>query len=91
MLVEAKAHLEEFLGPPCAAGEQSRVRIARAMEGVRESLGASPGTNWTRRFYQYANRLAHLDFLRRNGVDAILLLVNFTGDIETDGPQEAAE
>lgn len=31
-------------------------------------------------YYQLANRLAHLSFLREHGVDARLVLLQFTGD-----------
>ena len=42
-------------------------------------------------FYQLANRLAHLHWLRGQGVDARLVLVNFLNDSEMAGPTSAAE
>lgn len=46
---------------------------------------------WDRVYYQYANRLAHLWFLRAQGVDAHLLLIGFLGDTERGGPGEAKD
>ncbi|MBY6073979.1 hypothetical protein [Vannielia litorea] len=40
-------------------------------------------------FYQLANRLAFLSFLRQRGIDALLLLVGFVGDEERNGPTSA--
>jgi hypothetical protein len=42
-------------------------------------------------FYQLANRVAHLYFLRTRGVQVWLLLVNFTGDEVMGGPASQAE
>lgn len=91
ILVEAKAHLDEFFSSRCAASPASRTRIEAAFAEVREALRASGGAPWTDCFYQYANRLAHLHFLRRNGVDAVLLLVGFVNDHDMRGPTTAAE
>ena len=46
---------------------------------------------WDRVYYQYANRLAHLWFLRAQGVDAHLLLIGFLGDTERGGPSDAED
>ena len=43
------------------------------------------------RFYQFTNRLAHLYFLRREGVEAKLVFVNFLGDGDMKGPAGKAE
>jgi len=91
VLVEAKAHIAEMLSPPCGAGEASRDRIAATLDGVRSALGVRRGADWTVTFYQLANRIAHLHFLRRAGVEAQLLLVGFVGDRDMGGPASAAE
>jgi len=90
LLVEAKAHIAELLSPPTAAGVVSRRRIEAVFDELALRLNASPQrADWTGHFYQLANRLAHLDFLRRNGVDAWLVLANFVGDEEMSGPRSA--
>lgn len=91
VLVEAKAHVGEILSGSCAAGAKSLERIEATFSQVRAALGVSAGTPWTQSFYQLANRLAHLHFLRVRGVDARLLLVGFVGDGEMKGPASAAE
>lgn len=44
---------------------------------------------WADVFYQLANRLTMLWFLRKEGVDARLVLVNFIGDQDMGGPNTA--
>ena len=90
VLVEAKAHLDELFSS-CAAGEKSRARIRDRFQRVRQALKAQGGVDWTERFYQYANRLAHLWFLRANGVQAYLLLVGFVNDTDVCGPKSEEE
>lgn len=86
VLVEAKSHPAEFLSPPSAARDPGSIaRIAAAFATVKAALGADDRSDWSRVFYQYANRLAFLWFLRGQGVDARLLFVSFTGDHEMHG------
>ncbi len=48
---------------------------------LKSFLGVDPNISWNGTFYQYANRLTHLYFLREvNGQDAYLAFVYFTGD-----------
>ncbi len=90
LLVEAKAHIGEMCSPGSAAGAASLARIAARLDKVAEALGASATrAPWTTHFYQLANRIAHLHFLRSHGVDAWLVLVNFLGDADMSGPQTA--
>lgn len=89
VLVEAKAHVKEFCTSGTAAGEQSRAKIEASFEKLARALDASPKMSWGDTFYQLANRLAHLWFLRENGAPAYLALVGFTGDREMGGPQSA--
>jgi hypothetical protein len=87
VLVEAKAHVAEFFSSPCAAeAETSRQRIAASLADCKRALGADDRSDWCRCFYQYANRLAHLWWLHRNGIEAHLLFVNFVGDADMKGP-----
>lgn len=87
LLVEAKAHVREMRSPGTAATGPSRDQISARLDELADRLGA-PATRaaWTDHFYQLANRLAHLDFLRRHGVAAHLVLVNFIGDADMSGP-----
>lgn len=87
VLVEAKAHISEFFSPGTAASPESRRRIAEAFALVQADLGLEPTELWLDRFYQYANRIAHLWFLRNHGVDARLMFVSFIGDDDIGGPR----
>jgi hypothetical protein len=91
LLVEAKAHIGELCSPGSMAGTESRRIIERSLAETAHALGAAPRAPWFETFYQLANRLAHLEFLRRNGVAAWLVLVNFIGDSEMNGPATRAE
>lgn len=87
VLVEAKAHIGELRSGGIKAGPESRVMIEAALLRVQEYVQARPLIPWTGALYQYANRLAHLYFLKTlNHLPAYLLWVYFTGDAERKGP-----
>ena len=90
VLAEAKAHLAEFASPRSQASEASRIRIEAAFLRVKSDLGVSSEIAWTEHYYQFANRIAHLWFLRNLDVDAHLVLIGFVGDDEMGGPREAS-
>lgn len=89
VLIEAKAHPSEMVSN-CAAGALSRERIAEALEAAKIHYGAAPASNWLTGHYQYANRLAHLQFLREHAVDAYLIFVYFLNDRDMRGPNDIA-
>jgi hypothetical protein len=92
VLIEAKAHISELLSPPMKAGDSSARVISKSLNEVVEALKVSPGTDWSRRFYQYANRLAHAWFLaEENGLPVRLAFVYFIGDGDMDGPLSRRE
>lgn len=91
LLVEAKSHLKELFSPPTAARGASLAQIQGSLAETSSYLSAKPNVPWGPYFYQLVNRIAHLWFLRRNAVDARLLLVNFLGDSEMNGPKSALE
>lgn len=88
-LFEAKAHLGE-LASTCQASPASRARIALALNEAKAAFGADPNADWLTGYYQYANRLAHLYFLRRAGVKTWLVFLYFTNDAEMQGPDSEA-
>jgi hypothetical protein len=91
LLVEAKAHIGELLSSPSQAGVESRLKIDAALDETACFLTAEPRVVWADTFYQLANRVAHLYFLRKHGLKAWLVLVNFLGDRDMKGPDSAAE
>ncbi len=91
-LVEAKANLPEIVTPPTGAGPESKSRIMDTFAEVKEYLNANNSIDWTGTFYQYANRIAHLYYLRvLNGIDAYLVNLYFLNDKSVDGPSTKEE
>jgi len=86
-IVEAKANLPEIVSSPCGAGTVSRSQIIDSFSELKEYLGINDTVDWTGKFYQYTNRLAHLYYLRvRNGINAYLLFIYFINDKTVNGP-----
>jgi hypothetical protein len=92
LLCEAKAHIPEVNTPASGASPKSLRRIAASLNETRAFLNADPIVDWTRTFFQYTNRIAHLYFLRElNGIDAYLINVYFLNDTKMNGPSSVAE
>ena len=92
VLVEAKSHVSEIISSPCGAGKPALRRIKAALCEVAAALEVDSSCDWTGTFYQYANRLAHLYFLRDvNKVPAWLVQVCFVNDTTVVGPKTAPE
>jgi hypothetical protein len=92
ILVEAKAHLAELISPASQASPASLERIQTSLSLVKAALGVSPENEWAGRYYQYANRLAHLYFLHDlNSIPTELVNICFLGDEEMNGPNTSAE
>lgn len=82
LLVEAKSYPDEVRGPGLSATADRSVRmILEALGWAKGLLRAERTAAWTGDYYQYANRLAHLCFLRYQlGVPAWLVNLCFTDD-----------
>lgn len=81
VLVEAKSHVGELRSSPTAASGESLETIERALYETKTALGIDPKAPWTGAYYQLANRLAMLHWLRNHAdVDAWLFNVYFLGD-----------
>jgi len=79
ILIEAKAHIAEMASPPCGAKDKaSKERIAASLAEVKRRLAPGNRADWSRTYYQYTNRLAHLYLLRTlNGLPAWLVFLHF--------------
>jgi hypothetical protein len=92
ILVEAKAHIQEIFSPPSQASPKSLKRIIKSLDETSSALRAQPGLDWSRRFYQYANRLAHAFLLKElNDVPTRLLFIYFVGDTDMNVPDTKPE
>jgi hypothetical protein len=91
-LVEAKANIPEIVSPATAASPDSKKKIVRALDCTKKHLGITNDVDWSGKFYQYTNRLAHLYFLReQNNIPTYLVNIYFMNDKEVNGPQSKRE
>src|SRR4051812_30593047 len=88
VMVEAKAHLNELYSPATSASAESSVALIQAsLLETMEGLGVRTGFDWSKQFYQYANRIAHAYFLNAlNDIPTKLVFMYFTGDTDVKGP-----
>ncbi len=86
LLVEAKAHFGEMESPWHAKNAESQAMIRSAMADTAKVVtrGGVPTNAWLNKFYQYANRLAVLNFLSRTytpPIPARLIFIYFYGEL----------
>lgn len=92
ILVEAKAHIAEAIDFGSNAGAESTKLIEASLAAAKRAFRAREEANWNTPFYQYANRLAHLYYLRAlAGVDAYLLFVCFANAPDVPVPASVEE
>ena len=92
LLLEAKANVPELASGRSQPGPESLDKITKRLIEVREYLAPRSTADWTHTFYQYANRLAFLYFLRRmNKLPARLVFVYFVNARDVNGPSSRAE
>lgn len=84
LLLEAKANLEEVNSSCQAKATGGLSLINKRLNETKAEVGADAANDWTRPYYQYANRLATLRFLLSQGILARLVFLYFTGDSRTD-------
>ena len=80
--------------PPAAArsAPESVRKITERLREVREFLAPKSTAEWAHTFYQYANRLAFLYFLRHvNQLPAHLVFVYFVNARDVRGPASRME
>lgn len=83
LLIEAKNYPAEVRGPGCKASDknEARQRIEKAFGQAKRDFDIPSTNDWMGSLYQYANRLAHVAFLRSNGVDAYMVNLCFYGEL----------
>lgn len=82
ILVEAKANVPELVSFCGAQDKTSLNKISESLAETQRWLNCrEPHIDWKCGFYQYANRLAHLYFLReKSRKEAYLVFLYFVGD-----------
>ena len=90
-LVEAKANIPELLSECQAKAPTSLDLIKNSLFETQKYLNCKSQIDWAKGFYQYANRIAHLYYLRcLNNVNAYLVFVYFLND-QTHIPTQRSE
>jgi len=92
-LIEAKAHIEEAVDYSTGAtSELSIDLINNSIDKARKFYSDSKMSYWQKPFYQYANRLAHLYYLKElNQVNAYLIFIYFCNAPDVDKPTNKDE
>ena len=92
-LMEAKAHITEQMIDSSKATENSLRLIEKSLEETKEFLSVKSDISWCKEnYYQYANRIAHLYYLREmNKIDAHLLFIYFLNDKSVTEKSETKE
>lgn len=92
ILVEAKANIPELVSSPSGAGVKSMKQIKESLKNTKSFLNKTNEIDWTGKFYQYTNRVAHLYFLREHcNQKAYLVNIYFIGDDSVNGPETKEE
>ena len=92
ILIEAKANIPEIVSPPSQASPDSMDLIKKSLNKAKSYLGIKNDIDWTAKFYQYTNRIAHLYFLRNDKKKPTYLVnVYFIGDTSVNGPKTKEE
>ena len=81
VFIEAKAHIRE-IGSDSSAKEEGIKKIQKAFEKTRDYYKISNVNDWTRRYYQLANRIAFIYFLNSCGIRSKLLNIYFINGYE---------
>ena len=91
--MEAKAHITEQMIDSSKATENSLRLIEKSLEETKEFLSVKSDISWCKEnYYQYANRIAHLYYLREiNKIDAHLLFIYFLNDKSVTKKSETKE
>jgi hypothetical protein len=80
-LVEAKANIPELISISKAKSKRSKNLISKSLKKTQTYLNCTSLINWESGFYQYANRIAHLYFLRNLcDIDAYMIFMYFLND-----------
>ncbi len=92
ILVEAKANIPETVSDRTKAKKKSKLLIDYSLNETKQFLNINNETDWSGRFYQYTNRIAHLYFLREKCKKPTYLInIYFIGDKTVSGPKTKLE
>ena len=76
-LVEAKAHHGEIESKFESNDEKNIRKIKNAMYSTQKAMGVQKSETWIEKYYQLANRLVFINFLRSHGIKSQLVYIYF--------------
>jgi hypothetical protein len=89
VLVDAKSHPKETRSSCCKAISMNRITIESSLLQTKKWLRVRADASWTGSLYWYANRLAHLFFLREQlGLNAWLVNIYFLSDPQSPASRD---
>lgn len=92
-LIEAKAHIDEAVD--YSSGATSEISIDLIKNSIEKAKGFYSDNKkayWQMPFYQYANRLAHLYYLKElNNINAFVIFIYFCNAPDVDSPANSDE
>lgn len=92
LLVEAKANIPEIVSDRTKAKNRSKCLIDYSLNETKQFLNINNEADWSGKFYQYTNRIAHLYFLREKSKKPTYLInIYFIGDKTVSGPKTEQE
>lgn len=86
ILIEAKAHKDE-MNSNSKASEKSRIFISERFDRIKAKYGITSQNDWNKNYYQKANRILFLEYLKDNNIRAKLLFVYFVNGYRKGGEQ----
>lgn len=92
-LIEAKAHIEETVDYCTLAKSKLSIDlISSSIDKAQKFYSNNKKAYWQKPFYQYANRLAHLYYLRElNQLNAYLIFIYFCNATDVEKPTNKDE
>lgn len=92
LLVEAKANLPELASSGTKASSKSLDLIKSSLNKTKSFLNITNQIDWSKKYYQYTNRLAHLYYLREvKKIPTFLVFIYFINDKTVNGPRSKEE
>ena len=92
ILLEAKSHSDELTSDMGAEDPSSIDKISEALRLTKEHYGVGAGFDWTKNYYQYANRIAFLYYLSELcKIPTILIFLYFANDYTVEAPLSVSE
>jgi hypothetical protein len=91
-LLKQRLIVQEIFLPPSKSSPESLKLMVKSLTETASTFYAQPVLDWSHRFYQCANRLAHAFLLKElNDIPTRLLFIYFTGDSNVNGRETMSQ